>query len=93
MLVENVKKLILHIVVSGAIRYDEPTVTYEVRKLTELVFEVPAKPKNDYEGGYDELDLRGYLYKAKEVEQNKNTWTTNNQVVYNIFLYHCTPEM
>ena len=31
--------------------------------------------------------------KAKEIEQNKNTWTTNNQVVYNLFLFYCTPEM
>ena len=30
---------------------------------------------------------------SKEVEQNKNTWTKNNQVVYNLFLSHFNPEM
>ena len=41
MLVDNVKKLIHHITVSGAIIYDEPKVTYAVRQLTTLVYEVP----------------------------------------------------
>ena len=81
MLVDNAKKLIHHIDVSGAIRYDKSTVTYAVRTLTSPVFEVPAKLKKYYKGGYGELDLRGYLSKAKEVEQNKNTWTKNNQVM------------
>ena len=81
MFVDNVKKLIHHIAVSGAIRYDEPKVTYAVSTLTAPVFEVPPKLKKDYKGGYGKLDLRGYLSKAKEVEQNKNTWTKNNQVV------------
>ena len=25
--------------------------------------------------------------------EQKNTWTNNNQLVYNLFLSHCTPEM
>ena len=33
------------------------------------------------------------MTKSKEVEQNKNIWTTNNQVVYNLFPPHFTPEM
>ena len=33
------------------------------------------------------------MAKAKEVDQNKKTWTTNNQVVYNLFMSHCTPEI
>ena len=73
MFLENVKKWIHHIAVSGAIIYDEPTVTYAVRQLTTLIYEVPEKPEKDYEGGYDKLELRGYLSNAKEVEQNKNT--------------------
>ena len=55
MLVDNAKKLIHHIDVSGAIRYDKSTVTYAVRTLTSPVFEVPAKLKNDYKCGYGEL--------------------------------------
>ena len=66
MLVDNVKKLIHHITVSCAIRYDEPAVTYAVRTLTEPVFEVPTKLKKGYKCGYGELYLRGYLSKAKE---------------------------
>ena len=66
MLVDNVKKLIHHITVSGAIIYDEPTVTYVFRTLTEPVFELPTKIKKDYKCGYGELYLRGYLSKAKE---------------------------
>ena len=53
--VDNVKKLIHHITVSCAIRYDEPAVTYAVSALTAPVFEVPAKLKNDYKCGYGEL--------------------------------------
>ena len=25
------------------------------------------------------------------INQNKKTWTTNNQVMYSLFLSHCTP--
>ena len=55
MFVDNVKKLIRHISISCAIRYDEPEVTYAVRTLNAPVFEVPAKLKNDYKCGYGEL--------------------------------------
>ena len=44
MFVNNVKKLIHHITVSGAIIYDEPAVTYAVSALTAPVFMVPSKP-------------------------------------------------
>ena len=90
---ENVKKLIYHIVISGPIRHEKPTVEYTVRTLTASEFDAPLKPENYYEGGYKELELREYLDKSKEVDQNENTWTTNNQEVYNLFLYHCTPEI
>ena len=50
MFVENVKKSIQHIAVSGAIRYDAPKVAYTVRSLTAPVFEVLVKPEKDYEG-------------------------------------------
>ena len=32
---------------------------------------MPENPEKDYEGGYDELELREYVTKAKEVEQKK----------------------
>ena len=49
--VENVKKLIQNIAVSGGIIYDAPKVAYEVRTLTSPVFEVPENTEKDYEGG------------------------------------------
>ena len=52
---ENVKKLIHHIAVSGAIRYDALTVEYAVRTLTAPEFVVPENHEKDYEGGYNEL--------------------------------------
>ena len=91
--VENVKKLIQNIAVSGEIRYDAPKVAYKVRTLTALLFEIPENPEKDYKCRYVKLELRGYFAKAKEAEQNKKTWTKKNQVVYNLFLSHCTPEM
>ena len=51
MFVENVKKLIQNIAVSGGIIYDAPKVAYEVRTLTSPVFEVPENTEKDYEGG------------------------------------------
>ena len=44
---ENVEKLNQYIDVSGSIRHDAPTVVYSVRKLTDPVFEAPAKPENN----------------------------------------------
>ena len=79
--VENVKNLSQYIAVSGSVIHDAPIVVYIVRKFTALVFEVPENTEKDYEGGYNKLKLRGYLDNSKELEQNKKTWTTNNQVV------------
>ena len=42
--VENVKKLIQNIAVSGSIRHDALTVEYAVSTLTAPVFMVPSKP-------------------------------------------------
>ena len=65
---------------------------YTVRTLTATVFEVPENPEKDFGCSYNKLELREYLAKSKEVEK-KNTCRNNNQVVYNIYLSHCTPEM
>ena len=65
MFMENMKKLSQHIAVSGSIIHDAPTVAYAVGTLTSPAFEVPVNCEKNYKGGYEELELRGYLAKAK----------------------------
>ena len=50
--VKSVKKLIQYIAVSGSIRHDALAVAYPFSTLTAPVFEVPADPEKDYNGGY-----------------------------------------
>ena len=65
--VENVMKLSQHIAVSGSIRHYAPPVVYVVRTRTALAFEALVNTENNYKGGYDEPELREYLYKSKKI--------------------------
>ena len=91
--VESVKKLSHHIAVSGSIRYEAPTAARAVRTLTAPTFENPAKPEKQEDGGYNELEKDVSMNELKEVKKMKATWASNNQVIFNLFLSHCSPEM
>ena len=91
--VENVKKLSHHIAVSGGIRYEAPTAARAVRTLTAPTFESPTKPEKQADGTYDELEKDVYMNELKEVKRMKATWASNNQVIFNLFISHCSPEM
>ena len=91
--VENVKKLSHHIAVSGSIRYEAPTAARAVWTLTAPTFESPTKPEKQADGGYDKLEKDVYMNELKEVKKMKATWASNNQVIFNLFISHCSPEM
>ena len=90
--VENVKKLSHQIAVSGSIRYKAPTAARAVRTLTAPTFENPTKPEKQADGGYNELEKDVYMNKLKEVKKMKATWASNNQVIFNLYLYHSRDE-
>ena len=85
------KKLSHHIAVSGSIRYKAPTAARAVRTLTAPTFEAPAKPEKQSEGGYDKLEKEVYMNELKEMKKMKATWASNNQVIFNLFISHCSP--
>ena len=91
--VKSVKKLSHHIAVSGSIRYEAPTTARAVRTLTAPTFEDQVKPEKQAEGGYAELEKEVYMNELKEVKKMKAMWASNNQVIFNLFISHCSPEM
>ena len=64
-----------------------------VRTLTVPTFENPAKPEKQADGGYDELEKEVYMNELKEMKKMKATWASNNQVIFNLFVSHCSPEI
>ena len=64
-----------------------------VRTLTAPMFTNPTKPEEQADGGYGELEKAVYMNELKEVKKMKATWASNNQVIFNLFFSHCSPEM
>ena len=91
--VENVKKLSQHIAASGKIRHEAPTAALAVRSIKAPVYSDPTKPTKGEDGRYDDLEKDVYLSEKKEVAKLRATWENNNQIIFNLFLSHCTPEM
>jgi len=91
--VESAKKLRHHIAISESIRYGALTAVRAVRTLTAPTFEFLAKPEKQAEGGYDELEKKVYMNELKEMKKMKATWPSNNQVIFNLFISHCSPKM
>ena len=91
--VESVKKLSHHIAVSGSIRYEAPTAARAVRTMTAPTFDQPTKPEKQADGAYDELEKDVYMNELKEVKKLQATWASNNQIIFNLFISHCSPEM
>jgi len=93
MFFESVKKLSHHIAVSGISRYEALTAARAVRTLTAPTFDTLVKPDKITGGGYDELDKEVYMNELKEMKKMKATWVSNDQIIFNLFSSHCSPEM